>query len=81
MASYLGAGPIVAGAAGLALWRHSLSLSSFTVGLLGAISANALSAAVGSAIGGRLGTATAARRSTRTTCCSTRSARCSPCSR
>jgi len=55
MASYIDAGSIVAGAAGLALWRHSMNLSSFTVGLLGAISANALSAAVGSSLGGRLG--------------------------
>jgi MFS transporter, SP family, inositol transporter len=55
MASYIDAGSIVAGASGLALWKQDLSLSSFTVGLLGAISANALSAAIGSAIGGRLG--------------------------
>src|SRR5690348_11700926 len=55
MASYIDAGSIVAGAAGLALWQQELGLSSLAVGLLGAFSANALSAAIGAAIGGRLG--------------------------
>lgn len=50
--SYLDAGCIVAGASGLSLWQAEFGLSSFQVGMLGAISANAFGAAVGALIGG-----------------------------
>lgn len=50
--SYLDAGCIVAGASGLSLWANEFGLSSFQVGLLGAISANAFGAAIGALIGG-----------------------------
>lgn len=55
MASYLDAGSIIAAAAGLPLWEHHLGLTPSTVGLLTALSSNAISAAVGALIGGRLG--------------------------
>lgn len=54
LTNYLDSGSIVAGASGLALWTKALGLSSFEVGLLGALSANAFGAAVGALIGGRL---------------------------
>lgn len=50
--SYLDAGCIVAGASGLSLWQAEFGLSSFQVGFLGAISANAFGAAIGALIGG-----------------------------
>lgn len=55
MASYIDAGSIVAGAAGLVLWQSELNMSEVTVGLLAAFSANAFAAALGSLVGGRLG--------------------------
>ncbi|MDR2704641.1 MAG: MFS transporter, partial [Planctomycetaceae bacterium] len=54
MTSYIDAGSIVAGAAGLSLWQHFLGMENWQVGLLGACSSNALSAAVGALIGGRI---------------------------
>src|SRR5690242_20779011 len=54
LANYIDAGSIVAGAAGLTLWTTMFHLSSSYVGLIGAISSNAISAGVGALIGGRL---------------------------
>jgi inositol transporter-like SP family MFS transporter len=54
MTSYIDAGSIVAGAAGLSLWEHYLGMEDWQVGLLGACSSNALSAAIGALIGGRI---------------------------
>ncbi len=54
MTSYIDAGSIVAGAAGLTMWQAYLGMSQNQVGLLNACSANALSAAVGALIGGRI---------------------------
>lgn len=54
LTNYLDSGSIVAGASGLTLWAKYLNLSSFAVGLLGALSANAFGSAIGALIGGRL---------------------------
>lgn len=54
LTNYLDSGCIVAGASGLTLWAQEYNLSSFTVGLLGALSANAFGSAIGALIGGRL---------------------------
>src|SRR4051794_21455707 len=54
MASYIDAGSIVAGAAGLKLWADEFGLSSGGVGLIGAFSSNAISAGVGALVGGWL---------------------------
>ena len=54
MTSYIDAGSIVAGAAGLSLWQAYLGMDGSQVGLLGALSSNAGSAAIGALIGGRL---------------------------
>lgn len=54
MTSYIDAGSIVAGAAGLSLWTSYLHMNDWQIGLLGALSANAVSAAVGALIGGYL---------------------------
>lgn len=54
MTSYIDAGSIVAGAAGLSLWQAYLNMDGFQLGLLAALSSNAASAAVGALIGGRL---------------------------
>jgi inositol transporter-like SP family MFS transporter len=54
MSNYIEAGSIVAGAGGLSLWVNYLHLNDFKVGLLGAVSANALGAAIGALIGGHL---------------------------
>ncbi|MDR3199623.1 MAG: MFS transporter [Planctomycetaceae bacterium] len=54
MTSYIDAGSIVAGAAGLVLWADFLGMENWQMGLLGACSSNALSAAVGALIGGRI---------------------------
>ena len=54
LANYIDAGSIVAGAAGLALWTTMFHLSSSFVGLIGAVSSNAISAGIGALIGGRL---------------------------
>ncbi|RYM07117.1 MFS transporter [Sporolactobacillus sp. THM7-7] len=52
LANYLDSGSIVAGSIGLALWSSAFHMSDTEVGLLGAISSNAISAAVGAFIGG-----------------------------
>lgn len=54
MTSYIDAGSIVAGAAGLSLWQAYLGMDGLQMGLLAALSSNAASAAVGALIGGRL---------------------------
>lgn len=54
LANYIDAGSIVAGSAALALWASAYGLSTSFIGLLGAFSANAISAGVGALIGGRL---------------------------
>lgn len=54
MTNYLDSGCIVAGASGLTLWATQFGLSSFAVGLLGAVSANAFGSAIGALIGGHL---------------------------
>jgi len=52
MTSYIDAGSIVAGAAGLALWQNAMGLSDSQVGLVTAFSSNAGGAAIGAIIGG-----------------------------
>lgn len=52
--NFLDSGSIVAGASGLTLLTKELGLSSFQVGLLGALSANAFGSAIGALIGGHL---------------------------
>ncbi len=54
LANYIDAGSIVAGSAALALWKRQYNLSDGFLGLIGAFSANAISAGVGALIGGRL---------------------------
>ncbi|HTD73524.1 MAG TPA: MFS transporter, partial [Steroidobacteraceae bacterium] len=54
LANYIDAGSIVSGSAALALWATTYHLSAGFIGLLGAFSANAISAGVGALIGGRL---------------------------
>lgn len=54
LANYIDAGSIVAGSAALALWATAYHLSTTFIGLLGAFSANAISAGVGALVGGRL---------------------------
>ncbi|ECL7059029.1 MFS transporter [Listeria monocytogenes] len=54
LTNYLDSGCIVAGASGLTLWATQFGLSSFAVGLLGAVSANAFGSATGALIGGHL---------------------------
>ena len=54
LANYIDAGSIVSGSAALALWVEQYHLSTQFVGLLGAFSANAISAGVGALVGGRL---------------------------
>jgi MFS transporter, SP family, inositol transporter len=54
LANYIDAGSIVSGSAALALWATAYALSPRFLGLLGAFSANAISAGVGALIGGRL---------------------------
>ncbi|EAD0589829.1 MFS transporter [Listeria monocytogenes] len=54
LTNYLDSGCIVAGASGLTLWATQFGLSSFAVGLLGAVSANAFGSAIGALIGGHL---------------------------
>lgn len=54
LTNFLDSGCIVAGASGLSLWTTNFELSSFAVGLLGAVSANAFGSAVGALIGGHL---------------------------
>lgn len=54
MTSYIDAGSIVAGAAGLSLWQAYLDMDGVQMGALAALSSNAASAAVGALIGGRI---------------------------
>lgn len=54
LANYIDAGSIVSGSAALALWAAAYHLSPTFIGLLGAFSANAISAGVGALVGGRL---------------------------
>src|ERR1700704_3715449 len=54
LANYIDAGSIVSGSAALALWVQYYHLSATFVGVLGAFSANAISAGIGALIGGRL---------------------------
>jgi inositol transporter-like SP family MFS transporter len=54
LANYIDAGSIVSGSAALALWVAQYHLSATFVGVLGAFSANAISAGIGALIGGRL---------------------------
>ena len=54
LANYIDAGSIVAGSVALALWKEIYGLSDTFVGLIGAFSANAISAGVGAFAGGVL---------------------------
>ncbi|HLK71528.1 MAG TPA: MFS transporter [Steroidobacteraceae bacterium] len=54
LANYIDAGSIVGGSAALASWAATYHLSTTFIGLIGAFSANAISAGVGALIGGRL---------------------------
>lgn len=54
LANYIDAGSIVSGSAALALWATAYNLSPTFIGVLGAFSANAISAGVGALFGGRL---------------------------
>ena len=54
LANYIDAGSIVSGSAALALWATAYNLSTTFIGMLGAFSANAISAGVGALVGGRL---------------------------
>lgn len=54
LANYIDAGSIVSGSVALALWKGQYGLSDSFLGLIGAFSANAISAGIGALIGGRL---------------------------
>jgi MFS transporter, SP family, inositol transporter len=54
LANYIDAGSIVAGSVALALWKEIYGLTDSFIGLIGAFSANAISAGVGAFIGGWL---------------------------
>ena len=54
LANYIDGGSIVAGSAALALWVSKFHLSPALVGLIGAFSANAISAGIGALVGGWL---------------------------
>lgn len=54
MANYIEAGSIIAAASSLTLWQAYLGIDDIGVGLLSALSANALGAAIGALIGGPL---------------------------
>lgn len=54
MANYIEAGSIIAAASSLTLWQAYLNIDSVGIGLLSALSANALGAAIGALIGGPL---------------------------
>lgn len=54
LANYIDAGSIVAGSVALALWKDIYGLSDSFIGLIGAFSANAISAGVGAFVGGWL---------------------------
>jgi MFS transporter, SP family, inositol transporter len=51
---YIDAGSVVAGSVGLTYWTDKFGLTNSMVGLLGAISSNAISAGVGALVGGYL---------------------------
>ncbi|MBV8989491.1 MAG: MFS transporter, partial [Solirubrobacterales bacterium] len=51
---YIDAGSIVAGSVGLTYWTAKFGLTHSAVGLLGAISSNAISAGIGALVGGYL---------------------------
>jgi inositol transporter-like SP family MFS transporter len=54
LANYIDAGSIVAGSAALSLWAVAYHLSPTFIGVIGAVSANAISAGIGALVGGRL---------------------------
>ncbi|UVO54369.1 MFS transporter [Sphingomonas sp. SUN039] len=54
LANYIDAGSIVAGSVALAYWKAIYGLSDSFIGLIGAFSANAISAGIGAVIGGWL---------------------------
>ena len=54
LANYIDVGSIASGSAALALWATAYNLSPAFIGVLGVLSANAISAGVGALIGGRL---------------------------
>lgn len=54
LANYIDSGSIVAGSAALAIWAETYRMSTTMLGLIGAFSANAISAGVGALIGGVL---------------------------
>ena len=54
LANYIDAGSIVSGSVALALWKEQYHLTDGFIGLLGAFSANAISAGIGALIGGWL---------------------------
>jgi inositol transporter-like SP family MFS transporter len=54
MTSYIDAGSIVAGAAGLMLWQAYLTMNEYQVGFFSALGPNAFGAAIGALIGGRV---------------------------
>jgi len=54
LANYIDAGSIVAGSAALVIWIKLFHLTPTFVGLIGAFSANAISAGIGALVGGRL---------------------------
>src|SRR5690606_39071558 len=54
LANYIDAGSIVAGSIALVFWKEMYGLSDAFVGMLGAFSANGISAGVGALIGGWL---------------------------
>ena len=52
MANYIEAGSIIAAASSLSMWQAYLNIDNMQIGLLSALSANALGAAIGALIGG-----------------------------
>ena len=52
--SYIDAGSIVAGAAGLSMWQAYFGMDSMQMGILAALSSNTGGAAIGSLIGGKI---------------------------
>ncbi|MCL2743125.1 MAG: MFS transporter [Planctomycetaceae bacterium] len=54
MTSYIDAGSIVAGGAGVMLWQEYLGMDEYKVGFFSALGPNALGAAIGALIGGRI---------------------------
>ena len=71
LANYIDAGSIVAGSAGLSMWVSYLKLSDSQIGLLGALSANAISAAIGRCSAGIWLIRSAEKLYTQTVCSST----------